>query len=54
MILLVTWNCRHLANARKFAHLRKVNGDLGLLVPALVTPLELLGEDADDPADESA
>lgn len=44
---LLTWNCRHLANANKFAHIRKVNGVLGLFVPALVTPLELLGEDSD-------
>ena len=41
---LLTWNCRHLANANKFAHIRRVNGVLGLIVPALVTPLELLGE----------
>ncbi|MCG8458990.1 MAG: type II toxin-antitoxin system VapC family toxin [Holophagales bacterium] len=41
---LVTWNCRHLANANKFDHIRRVNGILGLYVPALVTPLELLGE----------
>jgi predicted nucleic acid-binding protein len=30
---LVTWNCRHLANANKFAHLRRVNTLLGLFVP---------------------
>jgi predicted nucleic acid-binding protein len=42
---LVTWNCRHLANANKFGHIRLVNGMLGLLSPALVTPLELLGDD---------
>ena len=41
---LLTWNCRHLANANKFAHIRRVNGILGLFVPSLVTPLELLGE----------
>ena len=41
---LVTWNCRHLANANKFGHIRRVNTILGLFVPALVTPLELLGE----------
>ena len=44
---LVTWNCQHLANANKFDHIRRVNGILGLFVPALVTPLELLG-DSDD------
>jgi len=41
---LLTWNCSHLANANKFAHIRRVNGILGLFVPSLVTPLELLGE----------
>ena len=41
---LVTWNCRHLANANKFSHVRRVNALLGLFVPALVTPLELLGD----------
>lgn len=41
---LLTWNCRHLANANKFGHIRRVNTLLGLYVPAMVTPLELLGE----------
>lgn len=42
---LLTWNCNHLANANKFRHIRQVNTMLGLYVPALVTPLELLGEE---------
>lgn len=42
---LVTWNCQHIANANKFGHIRRVNNLLGLFVPALVTPLELLGAD---------
>ena len=41
---LVTWNCRHLANANKFGHIRRINTLLGLFVPVIVTPLELLGE----------
>jgi predicted nucleic acid-binding protein len=41
---LLTWNCRHLANANKFGHIRRVNVMLGLYVPSLVTPLELMGE----------
>ncbi len=45
---LLTWNCRHLANANKFSHIRRVNTMLGLIVPMLVTPLQLLGKgDAD-------
>ena len=46
---LVTWNCVHLANAKKFDHIRIINNRLGLFVPTLVTPLELLGEN-DEPA----
>jgi predicted nucleic acid-binding protein len=40
---LLTWNCRHLANANKFKHIRRINTMLGLYVPSLVTPIELLG-----------
>ncbi len=39
---LLTWNCKHLANANKFAHIRRINTLLGLFVPALITPFELL------------
>ena len=42
---LLTWNCKHLANANKFDHIRRVNTLLGLHVPALVTPLELMQEE---------
>ena len=44
---LVTWNCKHLANANKFESIAVVNGILGLEVPALVTPLELIGDKND-------
>jgi predicted nucleic acid-binding protein len=40
---LATWNCRHLANPNKFDHIRRVNAMIGIQVPALVTPYELLG-----------
>jgi transposase-like protein len=40
---LLTWNCEHLANANKFAHIRRINMLLDLHVPTLATPLELLG-----------
>lgn len=46
---LVTWNCTHLANANKFGHIRRVNNLLGLYVPILATPLELLGENDESP-----
>lgn len=40
---LLTWICRHLANANKFGHIRRVNVILRLYIPQLVTTLELLG-----------
>ena len=40
--MLVTWNCKHLANANKFGHIHRVNALLGLRTPALVTPMQLL------------
>jgi predicted nucleic acid-binding protein len=39
---IVTWDCRHLANPNKTAHIRRVNSGLGLHVPELVTPDDLL------------
>jgi hypothetical protein len=45
---LATWNCKHLANANKFAEIARINGILGLAVPALVTPLELISTGDDD------
>ena len=39
---LLTWNCAHLANANKQEHIRHVNAMLGLPMPVLTTPLELL------------
>ena len=41
---LVIWNCRHLANASKFGHIERINRMLGLPVPRLVTPQQLLGK----------
>jgi len=45
---LVTWNCRHLANANKFDHIRRINGLLGLFSPVLLTPLELLEDEENE------
>jgi predicted nucleic acid-binding protein len=42
--VLLTWNCAHLANPNKFRHIESINARLRLAVPAVITPLELLGE----------
>jgi predicted nucleic acid-binding protein len=41
---LLTWNCRHLANVRKQEHVKKVNEELGMIVPKLITPEMLFSE----------
>ncbi len=38
---VLTWNCRHLANANKASHLAAINRRLGLFVPTIVTPYNL-------------
>lgn len=42
---LLTWNCQNLANAEKFHHIRVLNSILGLDVPVLATPEQLMGDD---------
>ena len=43
--ILVTWNCKHIANANKLPHIRRINALLGLETPVLATPLQLLEKD---------
>ncbi len=43
--VLLTWNCKHLANPNKFGHIEKLNLELGIGVPLLTTPLNYLSED---------
>ena len=40
--ILATWNCRHIANANKQEHIRRVHAMIGVATPLLVTPYELL------------
>ncbi|MBI5762211.1 MAG: type II toxin-antitoxin system VapC family toxin [Planctomycetes bacterium] len=42
---LLTWNCRHLANANKAFHVRSINAELGLSIPVITTPDMLFAED---------
>jgi hypothetical protein len=39
---LVTWNCAHIANGEIIKHLIKINIELGLSIPVIVTPEELM------------
>jgi hypothetical protein len=44
MDILLTWNCRHIANGAIQEKLREVAGESGLKLPTICTPDELLGE----------
>lgn len=46
--VLLTWNCRHLANPSKMEHIRLVNYELGLPMPLLTTPMNYLVGDGTD------
>lgn len=39
--VLLTWNCKHLANANKFQQIRVINTRLRISVPIVTTPITL-------------
>jgi len=41
---LLTWNCRHLANAHFIRKLQKIAYDEGLILPIICTPEEMINE----------
>ena len=42
---LLTWNCRHIANARILPRIHEVLADMNIPIPMICTPEELLGDD---------
>jgi hypothetical protein len=42
--ILLTWNCRHLANPHSLGKLREFMARHGLALPEICTPIELVGE----------
>ena len=42
MDYLVTWNCKHIANGEIIKKLLKINTEMGLTTPVIVTPEELM------------
>lgn len=39
---LLSWNCKHIANALKYRKIREINQKLGFYVPVICTPRELM------------
>lgn len=42
---LLTWNCKHIANAKILPRIHRVLSDFGIPIPLICTPEELLGHD---------
>jgi hypothetical protein len=42
---LLTWNCRHIANARILPRIHRVLNDLGVPIPIICTPEEMVEDD---------
>lgn len=45
---LLTWNCRHLANAKILPRIHGVLNELSIPLPIICTPEELLGDDTQE------
>jgi predicted nucleic acid-binding protein len=44
---LLTWNCKHIANAKILPRVHQVLTDLGVPIPIICTPEELIGDDSE-------
>jgi hypothetical protein len=42
---LLTWNCAHIANAKILPRIHDLLSDLGIPIPIICTPEEMLGHD---------
>lgn len=49
---LLTWNCRHIANATILPHIHKLLNDLSIPIPIICTPEEMIVDDTEEPNDD--
>lgn len=45
---LLTWNCRHIANAKIMPRIHEVLTELGYLIPIICTPEEMVKDDSEE------
>ena len=45
---LLTWNCKHIANAKILPRIYNALTDLGIPIPIICTPEEMLGDDTEN------
>lgn len=49
---LLTWNCRHIANATILPRIHKLLADLSIPIPIICTPEEMVNDDTESEADD--
>ena len=45
---LLTWNCKHIANAKILPRIRQVLTDFGCPIPIICTPEEMVDDESED------
>ena len=45
---LLTWNCKHIANAKNLPRIHELLTDLGYPIPIICTPEEMVDDDEED------
>lgn len=45
---LLTWNCKHIANARILPRIHDMLTEMGIPIPIICTPEEMLGDESDE------
>jgi len=45
---LLTWNCKHIANARILPRIHDILTEMGIPIPIICTPEEMLGDESDE------
>jgi hypothetical protein len=45
---LLTWNCKHIANAKILPSIHYLLGELGISIPIICTPEEMLGDETEN------
>jgi hypothetical protein len=45
---MLTWNCKHLANAQISRRVARICGEHGIVMPTICTPEELFEENGDE------
>ncbi len=48
MNFLLTWNCKHIANAQMLKHIERAVESLDYELPVICTPDELMGDKDDE------